>query len=69
MTQSMLVLVAFIPAMVGPLPAEQVTLTARICGGGTMAIPLGQGEPAPDRRCDAKGCHAGTSRKKSDLDR
>lgn len=68
MTAALLALVALVPAMVGPPPhAKSVAvLTARLCSGGTMTIPLpgkSDGVPAP---CRQKGCHAGCRRKRID---
>jgi hypothetical protein len=58
-------LAALVPVLIGPLPTETTTITARLCNGGTIAIPLGNDSPAEDGRCDPKGCHAGTCREKS----
>ena len=60
-----LALAALIPVMVGPLPAQGQTITATLCGGGTITIPLGDDTPAQDENCHPKGCHAGTCREKS----
>lgn len=57
-----LALAALVPVMVGPLPAQGATITAKLCNGGTITIPVGDGTPAPDRDCHPKGCHAGTCR-------
>jgi hypothetical protein len=58
-------LLALVPALIGPLPAAQQALTAKLCNGGTITIPLGKGNaPDEDRRCQPKGCHAGTCRDK-----
>ena len=55
-------LAALVPVMIGPMPAESATITARLCNGGTITIPVGDGAPAQDRDCHPKGCHAGTCR-------
>ncbi|MCZ8137171.1 MAG: hypothetical protein O9266_12785 [Porphyrobacter sp.] len=55
-------LAALVPVMVGPLPTQSATITARLCNGGTITIPVGDGAPAQDRDCHPKGCHAGTCR-------
>lgn len=55
-------LAALIPVLVGPLPAHSTAISARLCNGGTITIPLGDETPAEDRRCHPKGCHAGTCR-------
>lgn len=60
-----LALAALIPVMVGPLPAQGQTITATLCGGGTITIPLGDDTPAQDENCHLKGCHAGTCREKT----
>jgi hypothetical protein len=60
-----LALAALIPAMIGPLPTEGgAAITARLCNGGTITIPLGDDAPAPEGDCHPKGCHAGTCRPK-----
>ena len=43
-----LALAALLPAMIGPQPAGERTLTARLCNGGTITIPLGDGGPPED---------------------
>jgi hypothetical protein len=55
-------LAALLPVMVGPLPVASQTISARLCNGGTITIPLGRDAPADDGRCHPKGCHAGTCR-------
>lgn len=63
-----LALAALVPVMVGPLPAPTASgapaaLTARLCNGGTITIPLGpRKSPAGERDCHPKACHAGTCR-------
>ncbi len=57
-----LALAALVPVMIGPLPMARETITARLCGGGTLTIPLEKEAPADDGRCHPKGCHAGTCR-------
>lgn len=60
---------AMLPAMIGPLEAEARSLVAPLCGGGTMAIPVGpsQGPPGPAQGpCCAKGCHSDSKRKRLD---
>lgn len=59
-----LALGALMPVMVGPVPAEAVTITAKLCGGGTITIPVDGDTPAKDGDCHPKGCHAGTCREK-----
>lgn len=61
-------LAALVPAMLGPLPAPAhgpAALTAQLCNGGTITIPLAPGKaPAEDRGCHPKGCHAGSCRER-----
>lgn len=64
-----LALAALVPVMVGPLPAPIASggtpgaLTARLCNGGTITIPLGPHKsPVSERNCHPKACHAGTCR-------
>lgn len=57
-------LAALVPVMIGPLPAQAETITAKLCNGGTITIPLGNGAPRNDGPCHPKGCHAGTCREK-----
>lgn len=57
---------ALVPMMLGPLPTSADSITARLCGGGVIQIPIdGEPEQAPDRPC-SKACHAGACRKRSD---
>ena len=57
-----LALAVLVPVMIGPLPAQSTTITAKLCNGGTITIPVDDSTPAPDRDCNPKGCHAGTCR-------
>ena len=59
-----LALAVLVPVMIGPLPASARTITAKLCNGGTLTIPLGKDSPAEDAPCHPKGCHAGTCREK-----
>jgi hypothetical protein len=61
-----LALAALMPVMVGPLPSPgPEVLTAQLCNGGTVTIPLGKPK-APDEKedCHPKGCHAGNCRER-----
>lgn len=58
-------LAALVPVLIGPLPAENTAITAKLCNGGTITIPLGNDNPAEDSNCHPKGCHAGNCREKS----
>lgn len=62
-------LAALIPALIGPLPAESEAITAKLCNGGTITIPLGNDNPADDRNCHPQACHAGNCRAKAGLER
>lgn len=59
---------ALLPAMIGPLEAEARVLAAPLCNGGTVSLPTApEGPPSPSQGpCCAKGCHAGSSRKRLD---
>jgi hypothetical protein len=61
---------ALVPVLVGPLPAQSATITAQLCNGGTITIPLGkESAPADEGQCHPKGCHAGACREKDAPDR
>jgi hypothetical protein len=60
-----LALAALLPVMLGPLPAQSTAITAKLCNGGTITIPLGNDAPADDGQCHPKGCHAGSCREKA----
>ena len=63
-------LAALLPVMIGPLPAQQQAITARLCNGGTITIPMDDGDaPAEDRQCHPKGCHAGNCRERDHQER
>ena len=62
-------LAALLPVLIGPLPAANAAITAQLCNGGTITIPLDDTPPPEDGRCHPKGCHAGTCRPKSEQDR
>ena len=54
---------ASIPAP--PANAEADVLMGALCNGGTISIPLGDGEdPAPAGPCELQACHAGACRLK-----
>jgi hypothetical protein len=59
-----LALAALVPVLIGPLPAGSTAITAKLCNGGTITIPLGDDTPTDERQCHPKGCHAGTCREK-----
>jgi hypothetical protein len=62
-------LAALMPVMTGPIPAQSPTIIARLCNGGTIAIPVGDGIPTQDENCHPKACHAGTCREKGKPDK
>ena len=68
MNPAILGLIAMVPMMVGSPPAQEKSIVAALCNGGTISIPLRDGGkrelPEP---CQMKACHAGTCRKKFDL--
>ncbi len=60
-----LAVAALIPAMIGPLPADgSAAITATLCNGGSVTIPLGGDPPAQEGDCHPKACHAGSCRPK-----
>jgi hypothetical protein len=62
-----LAVAALVPVMLGPLPAQNTAITATLCNGGTITIPVGDDAPADDsRNCHPKGCHAGSCREKTE---
>lgn len=65
MRPELLALWALVPLFLGPAPAEGNALTARLCGGGTIDIPLDRDrDSGPEQAC-FKACHAPTCRKRS----
>ncbi len=68
MNGSALALLALVPMITGPLPADDNnTLTMTLCDGGSITISLGgeKKDTAPD--CHEKACHAANCRKQFDL--
>lgn len=60
-------LLALVPLMLNADPAPaNASIKAPLCNGGSIAIPLGEGNPPPEALCDVKGCHAGCPRKRFD---
>ena len=53
-----------IPVLIGPLPAQSTAITARLCNGGTITIPVGEDTPDDSGNCHPKGCHAGNCRER-----
>ena len=59
---------ALVPVMIGPLPASGHSITAQLCNGGTIVIPIERdGDEEPERDCRFQACHAGTCRKRDRL--
>lgn len=68
MNVALFALVALVPVMMGKVQPDDgaAGMTARLCGGGTVTIPLPRREPYAPAPCHAKGCHAGCNRKRID---
>ncbi|MAW89553.1 MAG: hypothetical protein CL574_00375 [Altererythrobacter sp.] len=61
-------ILALVPLVVGPaeLPSTSVSISAKLCSGGTIDIPIKRRErPVPS--CPEKACHAGSCRRRFDL--
>jgi len=57
-------LAAVVPMALGPDPADQDgALIVALCNGGSIAIPLGDGDDQGQDHCDTKACHSGACRK------
>ena len=67
MNPVLLGLIAMVPMMVGPPPAQEKSIVAALCNGGTINIPLNDSGKDQPASCAMKGCHAGNCRKKFDL--
>lgn len=61
-----LALAALAPLIAGPLPSGEDTITARLCGGGNVSIPIQRKNDRPPGQPCFKACHAGPCRKRSD---
>ncbi|WP_375291773.1 hypothetical protein [Qipengyuania sp.] len=60
-------IVALAPLMMGivAMPSgEPGAIVAGMCNGGSIVIPLRDGEKRPHPPCGAKACHAGCNRKR-----
>ena len=64
----LIALAALLPLATGPLPQEERVLTASLCLGGEVTIPLGDGDPLPERDCKLTACHAANNRERVDRD-
>ena len=65
MTGELIALLALVPIMTGPLPTGEDAITMRLCGGGTISIPVERDGEAPEPAPCSKACHAGNCRKRS----
>lgn len=63
MIAAALAFAALVPLAAGALPQSERTLTLALCGGGEIALPLGDDDP-PQRDCDPQACHGATCREK-----
>ena len=69
MNSTLPIFAALIPMALGPVPSDhENALIVSLCNGGTIAIPLNDGDGQDQRDCDTKACHAGTCRKLSNKD-
>ena len=60
-------IIALAPLMMGTVatpPHMSGAIIARLCNGGSITIPLGDGDKRPPPPCGAKACHAGCNRKR-----
>jgi hypothetical protein len=61
--------IALLPAAFGPITATANSLVAALCTGDghsrSITIPLKSGLPGSNDMCCAKGCHSGSSRKRT----
>lgn len=65
MNPALLGLIALVPMMVGIPPAQDGSITAAMCNGGSISIPLrNSGNRELPDQCPMKCCHGGTCRKK-----
>lgn len=60
-----LAVLALISLAVGPVQEETRSITAALCNGGTITIPLDDEEPKPRRDCHQNACHAGSRREET----
>lgn len=64
----LLALAALLPLATGPLPQPERELTASLCLGGEVTIPLGKRDEEPARDCKLTACHAVSNRERVDRD-
>lgn len=69
-SSSIIATFALIPAMAGSPPqvaeAAENGLHLLLCGGGVIAVPMDRPHEPAMQPCCAKGCHAGSKRKRFD---
>ena len=61
----LIALLALVPVAIGPLPADERTITVALCLGGEITIPIGGDDEEPRRGCHLQACHAAAWRPKS----
>ncbi len=80
MNPRLFALLALFPALTGPLPASTQggpSIIVALCNGGSIEIPLGDGESGTDKEggdkeggdnapCHPQGCHGTSCRKRFD---
>ena len=59
-------LLVAVSLVLGPLETAPETISARLCNGGSIEIPI-EREPQPDEPCALKACHSASCRKRFDL--
>lgn len=64
MNAANIALLALVPMMAGPIDQRERAITARLCNGGTLVIPVGEDDGGSAPHCPQKVCHAGTCRKR-----
>lgn len=65
MKRAVLGLLACLPLALGSPPTSAQEITSKLCGGGTITLPIPGREPAEREDCPMKACHAGTCREQS----
>ncbi len=65
MKPALIGMVAWVPMMIGTPSPQEKSISASLCNGGSIAIPLREegNRDLPDQ-CPMKGCHSGACRKK-----
>ena len=65
MNGALFAMLALLPLMAGPLDSPRRSITAQLCSGGSLTIPLRDKKDRGVPGCPQKACHAGTCRKRS----